>query len=54
MDNYNPYVMVGVNYTGSMYNQPATYTSGVGVVVPNTTFLRYLQPATPPSTPRSA
>jgi len=27
-----------------MYNQPATYTSGVGVVVPNTTFLRLLQP----------
>ena len=44
MDNFNPYVMGGVSYTGSMYNQPATYTSGVGVVVPNTTFLRYLQP----------
>ena len=37
--------MVGVSYTGSMFNQPATYTSGEGVVVPNTTFLRYLQPA---------
>jgi iron complex outermembrane receptor protein len=37
--------MVGVSYTGSMYNQPATYTSGEGVFVPNTTFLRYLQPA---------
>jgi iron complex outermembrane receptor protein len=45
MDKYNPYIMVGVSYTGSMYNQPATYTSGVGVVVPSTTFLRYLQPA---------
>jgi hypothetical protein len=45
MDKYNPFVMVGVSYTGSMYNQPATYTSGEGVLVPNTTFLRYLQPA---------
>jgi hypothetical protein len=45
MDKYNPYVMAGVSYTGSMFNQPATYTSGNGVVVPNTTFLRYLQPA---------
>jgi outer membrane receptor protein involved in Fe transport len=45
MDNLNPYVMGGVSYTGSMYNQPATYTSGVGILVPNTTFLRYLQPS---------
>jgi opacity protein-like surface antigen len=45
MDGFNPYVMAGVSYTSSMYNQPATYTSGVGVLVPNTTFLRYLQPA---------
>ena len=45
MDKYNRSIMVGVSYTGSMYNQPATYTSGVGVIVPNTTFLRYLQPA---------
>jgi iron complex outermembrane recepter protein len=45
VDKYNPYVMAGVSYTGSMYNQPATYTSGAGVIVPNTTFLRYLQPS---------
>jgi len=45
VDKYNPFVMVGVSYTGSMYNQPATYTSGVGVTVPDTTFLRYLQPS---------
>lgn len=45
MDKYNPFVMVGVSYTGSMYNQPATYSSGTGVTVPNTTFLRYLQPS---------
>lgn len=45
MGDYNPFVMVGVSYTGKMYNQPATYTSGAGILVPNTTFLRYLQPA---------
>ena len=28
-------------YRASMFNQPATYTSGAGVLVPNTTFLRY-------------
>ncbi len=42
---YNMFGQVGVSYTGSMFNQPATYSSGVGVLVPNTTFLRYLQPA---------
>jgi outer membrane receptor protein involved in Fe transport len=41
---YKAFVAAGVNYTGSMYNEPATYTSGVGVVVPATTLLRYLQP----------
>jgi iron complex outermembrane recepter protein len=45
MAGVNPYVMGGVSYTGSMYNQPATYTSGTGVTVPSTTFLRYLQPS---------
>ncbi|WP_404710277.1 TonB-dependent receptor [Sphingomonas sp. MMS24-J13] len=41
---YKPFVQAGVNYTGTMYNQPATYLSGEGVVVPATTFLRYKQP----------
>lgn len=45
VDNYNPYAMVGVSYTGSMFNQPSTYKSGDGVLIPDTTFLRYLQPA---------
>ena len=44
IDSYNPFVMVGVSYTGSMFNQPATYTSGQGILVPATTLLRYLQP----------
>jgi hypothetical protein len=41
---YKPYAMVSAQYTGSMYNQPATYTSGAGVLVPGTTLLRYYQP----------
>ncbi|MDE2474646.1 MAG: TonB-dependent receptor [Alphaproteobacteria bacterium] len=39
------FVSGGFSYMGKMYNQPATYTSGDGVLIPNTTFLRYLQPA---------
>ena len=50
------FVSGGVNYTSSMYNQPATYPSGDvaangnvlgpnGVIVPATTVLRYKMPA---------
>ncbi len=35
---------VGGNYIGTEYNQPATYTSGENVLIPNTTYLRYRQP----------
>ncbi|MGC1305296.1 MAG: TonB-dependent receptor, partial [Caulobacteraceae bacterium] len=42
---YQPYVQGGVSYTGSMFNQPATYPSGAGVLIPTTTFLRYEQAA---------
>ncbi|MBV8682672.1 MAG: TonB-dependent receptor [Caulobacteraceae bacterium] len=41
---YKAYAMVGGNYVGSMWNQPATYPSGQGVLIPYTTYLRYLQP----------
>jgi outer membrane receptor protein involved in Fe transport len=41
---YRPFVQVGVNYTGTQYNQPATYKPGDGVLLPDTTFLRYRQP----------
>ena len=44
-NDYKAHVSVGGNYVGSMYNQPATYTSGDGVLIPNTTLLRYEQPA---------
>ena len=39
-----PFMQAGVNYTGTMYNQPATYKSGDGVGIPDTTFLRYKMP----------
>ncbi len=45
MGDYKSFVQIGGNYTGSMYNQPATYLSGTGVLLPNTTFLRYKMPA---------
>jgi iron complex outermembrane recepter protein len=41
---YKAYVQAGVRYMGSMFNQPATYGSGAGVIVPNTTLLRYEMP----------
>ena len=44
MNDYDCHIMVGGNYTGGMFNQPATYSSGVGVLIPNTTLLRYYQP----------
>jgi outer membrane receptor protein involved in Fe transport len=40
-----PYAQVGATFTDDMYNKPANYTSGEGVLIPATTFLRYLQPA---------
>ena len=42
---YTTTTTVGVNYMGSEYNEPSTYESGVGVTVPNTTYLRYLIPS---------
>ncbi|HEY1427001.1 MAG TPA: TonB-dependent receptor [Caulobacteraceae bacterium] len=44
MDGYRAYVQGGVKYVSSMFNQPATYASGEGVIVPNTTLLRYEMP----------
>ncbi len=34
----------GVSYISTTYNQPSTYPSGEGVLVPGTTLLRYRQP----------
>jgi len=44
MGDYKPNAQVGVTYMGSMYNEPSTYASGAGVVVPDTTLLRYFMP----------
>ncbi len=41
VSSYKAFVQVGANYTGTQYNQPATYLSGDGVILPTTTFLRY-------------
>ncbi len=45
MGDYKPYAMISGQYTDGMYNQPATYSSGAGVLIPTTTLLRYFQPA---------
>ncbi|MGJ3647823.1 TonB-dependent receptor [Sphingomonas sp. GlSt437] len=37
----NWFVSAGVSYTGPTYNQPSTYPSGDGVLIPGTTLLRY-------------
>jgi outer membrane receptor protein involved in Fe transport len=42
---YLAHVQVGGNYVGKMYNQPANFLSGNGVIIPTTTYLRYEQPA---------
>lgn len=42
---YKAFWQVGANFTGSMYNQPATYPSGAGVTDVTTVELRYLQAA---------
>ena len=52
---FNWFVSGGISYTGSMYNEPATYPSGEvagngsvvgpnGIIVPGTTVLRYKMP----------
>ena len=45
LGNSNAFWQIGASYTGSMYNQPATYPSGAGVTDVTTVELRYLQAA---------
>ncbi|HEY2177669.1 MAG TPA: TonB-dependent receptor [Caulobacteraceae bacterium] len=45
MADYNAFATIGGNYVGGMFNQPSSYLSGDGVLIPNTTYLRYFQPA---------
>jgi outer membrane receptor protein involved in Fe transport len=44
-EDYKAYGSFGVSYIGAMNNQPINYTSGNGVLIPNTTFLLYRQPS---------
>ena len=41
---YKSYVMAGVNHIDDMNNQPSSFQSGEGVLIPYTTWLRYKQP----------
>ena len=45
VNDYRAFVQGAGSYTGSMFNEPSTYPSGNGVLLPTTTLLRYLQPA---------
>lgn len=38
------WVSGGASYTGQTYNEPSTYPSGTGVLIPTTTLLRYSMP----------
>jgi iron complex outermembrane recepter protein len=44
-DNYRWFAMAGINHVGEMSNQPSSFTSGDGVLIPYTTWLRYTMPA---------
>ncbi len=45
VDEYKWFALAGINHVGEMSNQPSSFTSGDGVVVPFTTWLRYTMPA---------
>jgi outer membrane receptor protein involved in Fe transport len=46
VNDYNPFISFGASYTGSMNNQPSSFTPGPGgTAVPTTTWLLYNQPA---------
>src|SRR2546429_2724827 len=42
---YKWFAMAGINHVGEMSNQPSSFTSGDGVLIPFTTWLRYTMPA---------
>ncbi|MBV9695833.1 MAG: TonB-dependent receptor, partial [Gammaproteobacteria bacterium] len=42
---YRWFAMAGINHVGEMANQPSSFPSGDGVLVPTTTWLRYTMPA---------
>jgi len=44
VNDYKPFVMVGANHIGTMYNQTDTAIDGNTETIPTTTLLRYRQP----------
>jgi len=44
-NDYKWFAMVGINHVGEMSNQPSSFQSGDGVLIPYTTWLRYTMPA---------
>ncbi len=44
-NDYRWFAMAGINHVGEMSNQPSSFTSGAGILVPRTTWLRYTMPA---------
>jgi len=45
LNDYKMFFMVGAEHVGDMQNEPSSFQSGAGVLVPTTTWLRYDQPA---------
>ena len=41
---YKAYAVLGLNHVDKMNNEPSNFTSGEGVAIPTTTWLRYEQP----------
>jgi hypothetical protein len=44
-NDYKTFAQVGMTHVGDMSNQPSSFTSGDGVVIPTTTWLRYTMAA---------
>jgi iron complex outermembrane recepter protein len=45
INDYKMFFSVGAQHVGDMQNEPSSFQSGAGVLVPTTTWLRYNQPA---------
>jgi len=44
VSDYNAFLTVGMSHVDDMANEPSSFDSGEGVVVPTTTWLRYKMP----------
>jgi len=45
VNDYKMFFMAGAQHVGDMQNEPSSFQSGAGVIVPTTSWLRYDQPA---------